>query len=406
MSINFENNKRMKKVTLLLIIFWLTYKIDAQDAILIYRNTVNSTVTIETDIGLGSGFFIGDSIIATNFHVIEGASEAYCYTNNSSTKFKIDGYLAVDKAIDLILLKVSGFNRKAIKISLGSVEPGQKIFVMGSPKGLPATISDGIVSGLRDFEGYKLIQITAPISHGSSGGPVLDAKGELIGVSVGQYEGGQNLNFAIPKSNIELLLNTKASHPISITTLYNFNGTFIDGRDGTTYKTIKIGNQTWMAENLNFNTNPVLFQGNPSLLSDSWCYDGKNENCLKYGRLYIWGKAIEVCPAGWHLSTDAEWSTLIDYLGWEGVAGRKLKSKTGWNSPNIVATNESGFSALPGGTGFPLNPLNIGATGAWWTSSESTSEDAWYRNMVNTNNGVYRHSFNKTFGASVRCIKD
>jgi len=165
MSIKFEKNKRMKKVTLLLIIIWFTYKINAQDATLIYRNTVNSTVTIETDIGLGSGFFIGDSIIATNFHVIEGASEAYCYTNNSSTKFKIDGYLAADKAIDLILLKVSGFNRKAKKkISLGSVEPGQKIFVMGSPKGLPATISDGIVSGLRDFEGYKLIQITAPIT--------------------------------------------------------------------------------------------------------------------------------------------------------------------------------------------------------------------------------------------------
>jgi uncharacterized protein (TIGR02145 family) len=396
----------MKKVTHLLIIIWFAYNTFAQDATLIYKTTVNSTVTIETDIGLGSGFFIGDSIIATNFHVIEGASEAYCYTNNSSTKFKIDGYVAVDKQIDLILLKVSGLNRKSIKVSLGSVEPGQKIFAMGSPKGLPATISDGIVSGLRDFDGYKLIQITAPISHGSSGGPVLDAKGELIGVSVGQYEGGQNLNFAIPKSNIELLLKTQSSHPISINTLTNFSGIFIDGRDGTTYKTIKIGNQTWMAENLNFNTHPVLFEGKPSISSDSWCYEGKIENCSKYGRLYIWKKAIEVCPTGWHLPTDTEWSTLTEYLGWEGIAGKKLKSQNGWNSPNTSATNERGFSALPGGYGIPTLSSGAGETGFWWSSSESSPEEAWSRNILKNKDDLFRHSVGKGMGASVRCIKD
>lgn len=396
----------MKKVTLLLIIIWATYKTAAQDATLIYRNTVNSTVTIETDIGLGSGFFVGDSIIATNFHVIEGASEAYCYTNNSSAKFKIEGYLAADKAIDLILLKVSGFNRKAIKLSVSSVEPGQKIFVMGSPKGLPATISDGIVSGLRDFEGYKLIQITAPISHGSSGGPVLDVKGELIGVSVGQYEGGQNLNFAIPISNIELLLKSKTPHPISITKLFNFNSTFIDGRDGTVYKTIKIGNQTWMAENLNFNTFPVLFEGKPSISSDSWCYDGNSVNCSKYGRLYIWKKAVDVCPTGWHLPSDAEWSILTDYLGWEGVAGKKLKSQTGWNESNTSATNESGFSALPGGFGISTRSSGAGETGFWWTSSEISSEEAWSRNILQNKDDLFRHSVGKGLGASVRCIKD
>jgi len=211
----------MKQVLLLSTLFiWGTIAF-AQDATQIYKNTVNSTVTIETDNSLGSGFFVADNIIATNYHVIEGASFAYCYTNNSSTKFKIEGYLAADKSVDLILLKVSGLNRTAIKMASASITPGQKIYALGSPKGLPATISDGIVSGLRDFEGYKLIQMTAPISPGSSGGPVLNQQGELVGVSVSQLKDGQNLNFAIPKSNVQLLLSYKQNYPSSFSSLYS-----------------------------------------------------------------------------------------------------------------------------------------------------------------------------------------
>jgi hypothetical protein len=193
----------------------------SQDATIIYKNTVNSTVTIETDNGLGSGFFVAPNIIATNYHVIEGASEASCYLNNSTLRYKIDGYLAADKSVDLILLKVSTLNKPALQFSMETVSPGQKIYVIGSPKGLPSTISDGIISGMRDFEKYKLIQMTAPISPGSSGGPVLNSKGQLIGISVSQLTEGQNLNFAIPKSYLEVLLQFKKELPIPISTLYS-----------------------------------------------------------------------------------------------------------------------------------------------------------------------------------------
>ncbi|MBM3431688.1 MAG: trypsin-like peptidase domain-containing protein [Bacteroidetes bacterium] len=193
--------------------------LQAQDASQIYRNTISSTVTIETDIGLGSGFFVGQDIIATNYHVVEGATTAYCYLNNSQNRYKIAGYVAADKSVDLILLKVEGLFRPPLKISSTNVTPGQKIYAMGSPKGLPATISDGIVSGLRDFDGYKLVQITAPISSGSSGGPILNTSGEVVGVAVGQYVDGQNLNFAIPKSNLELLISFKKAYALSISTL-------------------------------------------------------------------------------------------------------------------------------------------------------------------------------------------
>ena len=212
------------KSKLLFFIFFFCYKLLlAQNASLIYKNTVNSTVTIETDIGLGSGFFIGKNIIATNYHVIEGASQAYCFLNNSNTRYKIEGYLAADKSVDLILLKVEELDKNPIKFATTNVIPGQKLFVIGSPKGLPATISDGIVSGLRELEGYNYIQMTAPISPGSSGGPVLNQNGELVGVSVMQLKDGQNLNFAIPKKYLETLIFYKKDIPLSITSLYVSN---------------------------------------------------------------------------------------------------------------------------------------------------------------------------------------
>jgi hypothetical protein len=196
----------------------------SQDASLIYKNIVNSTVTIITDNGSqGSGFFIAPNIIATNYHVIEGSTTASCYLNNSEIKYKIDGYLALDKAVDLILLKISGLNKPSIKLSTSDVSIGQKVFVIGSPIGLSATITDGIISGMRNFEGYKLIQMSAPISPGSSGGPVLNSRGELIGISVLQYKEGQNLNFAIPMNNLKILMDLKKDTPTSLSKLSESN---------------------------------------------------------------------------------------------------------------------------------------------------------------------------------------
>jgi hypothetical protein len=203
------------------LLFTISIHSFSQDATGVYKNTVGSTVTIETDNGLGSGFFVAPNIIATNYHVIEGASEAFCFSNNSTAKFEIEGYVAADQNVDLILLKVSQLNKPSLTMAKESVSPGQQLYVIGSPKGLPATISDGIVSGMRDFDGYKLIQMTAPISPGSSGGPVMNSKGELIGISVSQLTEGQNLNFAIPKSYLELLLQFKKEYAIPLNTLYN-----------------------------------------------------------------------------------------------------------------------------------------------------------------------------------------
>jgi uncharacterized protein (TIGR02145 family) len=173
-------------------------------------------------------------------------------------------------------------------------------------------------------------------------------------------------------------------------------GTFKDSRDGKVYKTIKIGTQIWMAENYAFKSD-----------TGCWAYNNDLANVAKYGNLYNWGAAKNTCPSGWHLPTDAEWRTLISFLGGADTAGGKLKSNSGWNSPNTSASNSSGFSTLPGGlrnydgTKF----YDLGITGRFWSDSgDGYRAGFWY---VENNSGIIKKGDNRVAtGFSVRYIKD
>lgn len=159
---------------------------------------------------IGSGFFVRDGVVASNFHVIEGASRGFVKIIGDKTKYDIDGVLALDEFHDLVLLQVKAAT--APLLSLGDSKKlaiGEEVFAVGNPQGLEGTFSQGIVSSVRELEGGSLVQITAPISPGSSGGPVLDDKAEVIGVTVATYKSGQNLNFAIPSQYLTELLTNK-----------------------------------------------------------------------------------------------------------------------------------------------------------------------------------------------------
>ena len=191
--------------------------------------------------------------------------------------------------------------------------------------------------------------------------------------------------------------------------MYSIDTLFTDLRDGKSYRVVRIGNQLWMAENLNYN---IIDSRHPKKIINFY-YEFKNENCEIYGRLYNWEIALKVCPPGWHLPSDEEWSALVNYLGGRDIAGGKMKEKgtEHWVLSNPEATNESGFTALPGGSRFTIDKYtgvftDIGISGSWWSSTEINKSDAWSRHLSFNFSIVNRISSHKVDCFSVRCLKD
>lgn len=212
----------------------------------------------------------------------------------------------------------------------------------------------------------------------------------------------------------EIVFTTSTSQPIV--------SSMDDPRDGQSYKVVQIGSQYWFAENLRYtppNVPQVTGQtewaaihnnGNPTG-QPAWCWQNNNSaNDAIYGKLYNWFalNATSICPPGWHVPTDAEWTVLTDYLG--SNAGGKMKSTSFWIQPNTGATNESGFSALPGGSRGYGGFSSTGAAGQWWSS---TVDDKVSDQPVNlgrilsyNKSQVERLYFSQSGGMSCRCIKD
>lgn len=209
--------------------------------------------------------------------------------------------------------------------------------------------------------------------------------------------------------------------------------TFTDPRDSNVYRIVKVGNQIWMAENLKYLPN-VIGPSTGSLTNSYYYvngYDGTSVieakasvNYETYGVLYNWSAAMNgslssnnnpskvqgVCPQGWHLPSDSEWEELVDYLGGESVAGAKLKEigTEHWKSPNSEATDEIGFTALPGGVRSNDGSFyGIGTSCFWWSATEQNTDYAWGRSMnflEDIISGDYDYSMDHGF--SVRCVMD
>ena len=215
-------------------------------------------------------------------------------------------------------------------------------------------------------------------------------------------------------------------------------GEMTDERDGKVYRTVKIGEQTWMAENLNYAYTGVPYKviGSYVYTSDStsWCYENDPANCTKYGRLYTWAAAIDsvklandvdnpqdcgygrecgltgkvqvICPSGWHLPSYDEWNALFTAVGGQLNPGKVLKSQTGWNN-NGNGTDAYGFSALP--AGYRLYGGNFyggGINAFFWSATEYGSYNAFYIYLYYYNEYANLLSYDKYYGFSVRCVKD
>lgn len=208
-------------------------------------------------------------------------------------------------------------------------------------------------------------------------------------------------------------------------------GTMTDERDGKVYKTVKIGDQTWMAENVNFD--PGQGGSGEGKYDWSWCYNNKPKNCEVAGRLYTWAAAMDsvgmwstngkgcgswsetcssaypvrgICPEDWHLPTQAEWNALFTAVGGRLTAGEFLKSQSGWG--RINGSDAFGFSALPAGVRYYDGVFDYASYYAFfWSATESNSNDAYHIQLYYDNFGAYHlNGASKSIGHSVRCVKD
>lgn len=195
----------------------------------------------------------------------------------------------------------------------------------------------------------------------------------------------------------------------------------ISDQEGNVYKTIQIGTQVWMAENLRstkyrdgtdipFVDNDILWDNS---IAGAYCnYENDDQLLNSYGRLYNWYAVQDrrgLAPTGWHIPTESEWETLANFLGGENITGSKIKEKgiSHWNIPNSDASNESGFTALPcGARGEMGQYCFIGTIGYWWSADLTGNRTAYLRGATNNSTKIFRYAYNKKYGFSVRCIKD
>ncbi len=227
------------------------------------------------------------------------------------------------------------------------------------------------------------------------------------------YKGGQ-ISTSIDLKDIDSIKFTPCTTQPNCGTVTDF--------DNNIYNTIAIGTQCWMKENLrvthycNGELIPNVTDNTEwtKLTADAYSnYDNSDNNIDIYGRLYNWhavNDISKICPTGWHVPSDADWTALTEFLGGESGAGGKMKEAetTHWTDPNTGATNESGFSGLPGGARSSFTGVfgGLGMETYYWSSTECFNTYAWYRFLTNVNADASRSFAWKVTGLSVRCLKD
>jgi uncharacterized protein (TIGR02145 family) len=246
-----------------------------------------------------------------------------------------------------------------------------------------------------------------------------NSKGELSTIDM-DYTIGNRLKFMGISGNFSTVITDIPTLDKTIT--FNFISC-IDG-DNNNYPVVAIGTQVWMAENLKTTKDAdgtnIAYPGSDNVAwqynkAGAYAWYNNDEAAYKdtYGALYNWYavNAGKLCPNGWHMPTDIEWTTLTTYLGGESVSGGKLKETgtTHWMSPNLGATNETGFTALPDGSRYlsdtqPFQDIRL--VGDWWSATGDIALSAWIRNLGYADRGVNRGTDGMTMGFSVRCIKD
>ena len=240
-------------------------------------------------------------------------------------------------------------------------------------------------------------------------------------ITSGQGTTSVEVNFGTISGNVSVYANNDCgnSTPANLNVLvFSCGDVLTDTRDGSTYNTTSINGQCWFAENLNIGTmvNGNNYQHNNDII-EKYCFDNNTANCDVYGGLYQWDEIMQytttegiqgICPDGWHIPTDTEWTTLTDFTGGLSVAGGKLKETgtTHWLTPNTGATNDYGFTNLPAGYHNNDGNFHFQTSLSYTWSSTQTGTSAFGRRMHYQSAEVNHWSFDKNWGFSIRCLRN
>jgi len=380
-------------------------------------------VTSFVNVGLYGNWWTSTQIIAQNDSVnawmefIKGGESQMASGSFSPSSFsKGNGFsmrcvaniaaTAHDSALSVLTISGGGKLSPDLSTSITSYtdtveNPVGSVTVTGTPADLSDTVSYAVGAG----------------SYSTSSNEVSLTEGAVTTVSIKVTN--VNGNSRIYTVNVFRKLPFDSTYGIPWQTTGVTYGTPItDSRDGQVYKTVVIGSQTWMAQNLNYRNS------NGSTDTVGVCYNNSTDSCTKYGRLYTWAEAMGlssayntsswggndvghqgICPTGWHVPSDAEWTMLTDTTLNSGTAGTILKSTSGWSFSGN-GTDSLGFRALPAGVAYGGSPYSLGDNASFWSASGNNGTSAWYREIGYSGADVGRHYNNKTNGFSLRCTKD
>ena len=425
----------MKKVTLVCLMIFAIAKTQAQDYQISFVATGASTsvdsvkvenITQCTSINMSGGniLHLTATWVGTNEWSTDADKMVHIYPNPMTETCNVDFYAPAEGNIMLELFDINGkiilqqqhyLKKGHHAFSLSGMNSGVYFLKIESDnynytsKIMSSNASKGVAQ-------LKHIETSANMDD-SNAGKLMNLKSNKSLIDM-QYNLGDRLKLTGKSGNYRTVFMLIPNLTQSVT----FNFMPCTDADSNHYTVVQIGAQIWMAENLkttkyiNGDIIPIVTDGITwvNLVVGAYCnYNNSLSNSLTYGKLYNWyavNTAI-LAPNGWHVATDAEWTTLTNYLLGETGSGGKLKKNctTLWQSPNTAATNKSGFTALPGGyrEGSGGTYADMGVDGIWWSATEiPTTDGAWNRSVCCADSNVYRTSYYKPNGLSVRCVRD
>jgi uncharacterized protein (TIGR02145 family) len=390
--------------------FTATGASNSVESVIVQNLTKGTTVTVPA----GNVLSLSDGLNAVNQLTANDESlKIYPNPTNENTTISFNSKLSGITQINVL----AGDGRKLAGV-IKNTDAGVNQFQLSLPKGVYAIQVNGngfsntakLISHSKSQNKTEIIYIGSVKSNSNTPQKIKSSVSTML------YSLGDRLIYKGISGNFSTIV---ADVPTN-SKVINFHFFECKDMDGNYYPIVKIGSQIWMAENLKTSqyrnnvaiTNKTSDANWSSLSTAAFCeYNTTSKNTI-YGKLYNWYAVKDsrlIAPLGWHIPTDAEWTTLTDFCGGDSIAGNKLKEDgpIHWGNLNTTATNESGFTALPGGVCTNGGSVyDIGQIGYWWSNSENNNSMGLYRNLYSKFGSASRGDYSKSGGMSVRCVKD